>query len=153
MAANAIAENLLSQVDQEGHCQLMLDKIIDHQKTPDAINIEDGTYKTAKGSVRRKMTTKGWEMYIQWKDGSANWVALKDVKNSFPVELADYAHDNRLENEPVFAWWVPHVLRKRRSISSKVKSKYWQRTHKYGIRIPKSVPEAYECDKENGDTM
>ena len=30
MAANVIAENLLSQVDQEGHCQLMLDEIIDH---------------------------------------------------------------------------------------------------------------------------
>ena len=29
--ANAIAENLLSQVDQEGHRQLLLDKIISHR--------------------------------------------------------------------------------------------------------------------------
>ena len=39
--------------------------------------------------------------------------------------------------------------KKRRTIISKLKSKYWQRTHKYGIRIQNSVKEAYEFDKEN----
>ena len=33
-----------------------------------------------------------------------------------------------------------------------MKSKYWQRTHKYGFRIPKSVNEALEIDKEEGNT-
>jgi hypothetical protein len=28
---------------------------------------------------------------------------------------------------------------------------YNKRTHKYGIRVPKSVEEAYDIDKENGD--
>jgi hypothetical protein len=32
-----------------------------------------------------------------------------------------------------------------------VKSKYWQRTHQFGIRIPKSVKEALAIDRENGD--
>ena len=40
-----------------------------------------------------------------------------------------------------------------KSILSKVKSKYWQKTHKCGIRVPKNVDEAYEIDKENGDTL
>ena len=126
MAANVIAENLLSQVDQEGHRQMMLSEIIDHKKTSDAIPIKEGTCMTATGLIRRKVTTKGWEVYVQWKDGSANWVALKDMKNSFPVELADYAINNGLESEPAFAWWVPHVLKKRKLILNKVKSKYWQ---------------------------
>ena len=30
-----------------------------------------------------------------------------------------------------------------------MESKYWQRTHKYGIKIPKSVKEAYEFDENN----
>ena len=30
-----------------------------------------------------------------------------------------------------------------------MKSKYWQRTHKYRIKIPKSVKEAYWFDGEN----
>ena len=33
------------------------------------------------------------------------------------------------------------------------KSNYWQRTHKYGIRIPKSVKETIEIDEENGNTQ
>ena len=35
----------------------------------------------------------------------------------------------------------------------KVKSKYWQRTHKYGVKIPKSVEETHFIDKENRDSM
>ena len=31
---------------------------------------------------------------------------------------------------------------------SKVKSKYWRSTHKFGIEIPKSLAEAYRIDKE-----
>ena len=31
--------------------------------------------------------------------------------------------------------------------------KYWQNTHKYGLRIPHKVKEAIEIDKENGDTL
>ena len=34
LAANVIAENLLPQVDQEGHRQLLIDNIIDHSKIP-----------------------------------------------------------------------------------------------------------------------
>ncbi len=33
------------------------------------------------------------------------------------------------------------------------KSKYWQRTHKYGIFIPKSVEDAYAPDLGNGDNL
>ena len=35
---------------------------------------------------------------------------------------------------------------------SKVNSKYWERTQKYGIRIPKIVQDAYAIDAENGDS-
>jgi hypothetical protein len=44
-------------------------------------------------------------------------------------------------------------MRKREQILAKVKSKYWQRTHKFGLRIPKSVDEALAIDKSNGDTQ
>ena len=42
--ANVIAENLLSQVDADGHRHLMLDKIIDHRKLEDAIKKEDAHF-------------------------------------------------------------------------------------------------------------
>ena len=36
---------------------------------------------------------------------------------------------------------------------SKLKSKYWQITHKYGIKIPRSVKKGFEFDEENGNKL
>ena len=151
--ANVIAENILSQVDEEGNRQLMLDEIIDHRSDKSVIPIYQAFYTTPTGRSTRRRTTKGWELCVQWKDGSSHWVALKDLKNSYPIETADYAIANLIDNMPAFAWWVPYVQRKRKAILNKVKSKYWQRTHKYGIKIPKTVEEAYSFDLENGNKL
>jgi hypothetical protein len=45
------------------------------------------------------------------------------------------------------------MLKKRLQIVAKVKSKYWQRTHKYGVRIPNTIKEALRIDAENGNTL
>ena len=45
-----------------------------------------------------------------------------------------------------------YTIQKRRHIKP-VKSKYWEKTTKYGIRIPKTVKEAIDIDKGNGDTL
>jgi len=55
--------------------------------------------------------------------------------------------------EPAFAWWAPYVLKKRNRILAKLKSKYWVRTHKYGIEIPKSAAQAKKLDEMNGNTL
>jgi hypothetical protein len=75
------------------------------------------------------------------------------MKESFPLETAEYAKANGIDDEPAFAWWVPHVMNKRKRFLKRVKSKYWERTHKYGIRIPKSIEEALEIDRENGNKL
>lgn len=154
LSANAIAENLFAQVDAEGHRLQLLDELADHRTTPDAVAKEDGFVTTTSGQRRRLQTTKGWELLARWKDGSETWIPLKDAKEAFPLQTAEYATINLLQAEPAFAWWVPTVLRKRKAIAAKVKStKYWQRTHKYGIEIPKSVQHAKELDQANGDTQ
>jgi hypothetical protein len=139
LTANVIAENLIAQVDEEGHRQMMLDKIINHRSTRDAIPKEWGTCVNSYGVQRPKLTTQGWELLIQWKDGSTDWVALKEFKESYPMELAHYAKDYGIHEEPAFAWWVPYVLKKQERILQKVKSKYWAHTHKYGILIPQKI--------------
>jgi hypothetical protein len=75
---------------------------------------------------------------------------LKDIKASNPVELAEYVVANKLQDKPDFAWWAPHVIRKRDRVISKVKAKYCSNTHKYGIRMPKSVKEALQIDASMG---
>jgi hypothetical protein len=153
LSANVIAENMLAQVGEDGHRQLMLDEIIEHRCNDDAIPRSRGLIKTPNGTLRKVRTTKGWELCVQWKDGSTNWATLKDLKDSYPVQLAEYAVNNKIETEPAFAWWVPYTLKKRSSIIAKLKSKYWQRTHKYGIRVPKSIKEAYEIDQKEGNSL
>ena len=32
-------------------------------------------------------------------------------------------------------------------------SKHWEKTHKYGVRFPRNIKEAFEIDAENGDTL
>ena len=91
---------------------------------------------------------------MRWKEGSGDWVSLKDVKESYPVPLADYAVANDLQAEPAFAWWIPYTMKKRTMIISKMKSsKYWEGTYKYGVRVPRNVKEALEIDAENGNTL
>ena len=153
LAANLIAENMLSQVDDEGNRFQLLSDIIDHRKNGTEVTQQDAFVTTRTGTKRRRETTKGWEILVEWKDGSTTWVQLKDLKESNSIELAEYAVQARISEEPAFAWWCPYVLRKRNRIISKLKSKYWQRTHKYGIRVPHSVKEAIAIDQANGDTL
>jgi hypothetical protein len=148
--ANIIAENMFAQVDDEGYSHVLFDEIIDHEKDNTAIPISEGFERSASGNVKPKMTTRGWKLLVQGKDGSQFWAKLKDLKESNPVELAEYAVANRIADEPAFNWWVPHVLKKRNRIISKVKKRYWRTTHKFGIKLPKSVEEALEIDKITG---
>jgi hypothetical protein len=45
------------------------------------------------------------------KDGISSWIPLKDLKESNPVEAAEYAVANKIAGEPAFAWWICTVLR------------------------------------------
>jgi hypothetical protein len=78
---------------------------------------------------------------------------LQNLKHSNPIELAEYGAAQGLLKEPSFCWWAQHVLKKKRRVISKVKTGYWQRTHKFGVRLPKSVAEALQFDKEDGNTL
>ncbi|KAI2498409.1 Reverse transcriptase (RNA-dependent DNA polymerase) [Fragilaria crotonensis] len=152
LAANAIAKNLFAQVDDEGNRHVLYEEIVDHRTNGKQVLQQDAFITNRSGTRRRRETTVGWEVLVRWKDGSTTWVAMKDVKESFPVQLAEYAVQTRIAEEPAFAWWVPYTLRKRNRIIAKVKSKYWIRTHKFGIKIPKNVAEARAFDAENGNT-
>ena len=66
---------------------------------------------------------------MEWRDGSVDWVPLKDLKQSNPVELAGYAAGNEISDEPAFKWWVKETLRHRDRIIYKLKSKYWHTSH------------------------
>ena len=151
LSANTIATNMFAQVDDEGNRHVLFDSIIDHRTDGTEVSIDDTFIQSKNGGRRRRESTKGWEILLQWKDGSTTWEKLKDIKEAYPIEMAEYSIDKGISKEAAFAWWVPYVIRKKNRIISKVKSKYWVRTHKFGLRVPKTVEEALQLDRENND--
>ena len=90
---------------------------------------------------------------VQWKDKSTSGKKLSDMKESYPVEVAEYASALGIQDEPAFAWWTKDVLQKQQEIIAAVNKRYQKKTHKFGISVPKTVKEALDFDKENGDTL
>ena len=74
---------------------------MDHCKVDTAVPMDDG-YIISKGNRCRKLTTKGWSLCVKWKDGSTSSEALKDLKESNPVEVAAYAVGAKIVSGPTF---------------------------------------------------
>jgi len=124
-SANLVAENMMAQSDSEGQRQMIFNEITDHHKNQDALSIEEGFTQGFNGNRHCKKTTQGWDISIKWQDGSTLWIPLKEVKDSNPLELAQYAIANCIDKEPAFAWWVPEIMQWKNRIIAHIKSKYW----------------------------
>ena len=60
LTSNIIAQNLLAQVDEEFHRQILLEEIIKYRRNNDGVHKSDAFVETSTGNRRQKMTTKGW---------------------------------------------------------------------------------------------
>jgi hypothetical protein len=80
----------------------------------------------------------GWELCVEWKDQTTSCVSLKDMKEVYPVQVAEFAIANKIADEPAFAWWVRDMLKRCERIIAQVKSRYWKQIHKFGVRMPPS---------------
>jgi len=105
------------------------------------------------GNLHKRQTTKGWKLCVRWKDHSTSWEPLKDLKQSFPIQVAEFAVKQGLTEKPAFRWWVNDTLKRRDRMIKAVKIRYLKRTHKYGIQLPKTVEEAYELDRLSGNDL
>ena len=153
-SANIIAENMLTQFDSEGYSLTMINAIIDYERDDSvAVQIKDGYVVTERGQRRLRKSTQGWKLLVQFVDETETWIPLKDMKESHPVETAEFAKARSIDHEPAFAWWVPYTLRKRDVIISKVKSRIRKTNRKYGVEIPSNIEHSKELDSKNGNTM
>jgi len=74
----------------------MLRAISDHRKDATALNVANGSYRTRVGNPIPKRTTKVWKLLIEWVDGSMDSVRLAEIKDAYPVQVAEYALANGL---------------------------------------------------------
>ena len=151
-SANTIAENMYSQCDIDGNQYRLMESIIDWRRDNDAVGM-DKKFIQKGNNMQLQKTTKGWKLCVEWRDGSTSWEKLAVLKESNPIEVAEFAIAQGINDEPAFAWWVPYVLKRRERIVSMVNKRVLKRTHKYGIRVPRTYDEAVAIDTENGNTL
>jgi hypothetical protein len=141
LSANIIAEAIYSSMSDDGYEEQIFHDIIDHRQLYDDPN------------NLHQFTTKGWEICVAWTDGTSSWHKMVEIKNSFPLALAEYVNANDLQNYPAFSWCVSHTFHKRKHAIKAVKSRYSRRTHKFGIYVPQNVQEAREVDRQTNTTF
>ena len=82
---------------------MLLDKIFDFRKLNLAVKKENGYTDDHNGNQHRKTTTKGYEFLTLWKDRSTDWIPLKGMKASNPLETAEFAVAQQIHKEATFA--------------------------------------------------
>jgi hypothetical protein len=147
-----IADIMYAQCDIEGRQYNLMEGITDHIADGHAVAPADMYIKHGRNKKVRKKT-KGWHLCVEWKDGNTSWEWLADLKESNPVEVAEYASTKSLFDTPGFFWWAPHVLKKRTRSIADVTKRYHKRTHKFGIEVPKIWDDCVRLYKENDNTL
>ena len=95
----------------------------------------------------------GWQLEVEWRDDTTSWLPLKTVKETNPIQVAEYAHGNQIDVEPTFDWWVPTVLWHHNHIIKTVQSCHQHVGYKFGIHLPTSIKNVKWLDLENGNTL
>ena len=70
LAANSIEENVFSQFYEQVHRHVIMDEIIDIRTNGNRVSKDDSFVTLRSGAKRRKDTTKGFQVLVQWKYGS-----------------------------------------------------------------------------------
>jgi hypothetical protein len=100
--ANTIAECIYSQMDDEGRQYVLLDEIVDYKTTDQALTEENRFQILSNGNLHPRRMTKGWKLCVHWKDGSTSWEQLKDLKEAYPIQVAEFAVSQGLQDKIAF---------------------------------------------------
>jgi hypothetical protein len=126
---NIIAQNLYTQLDSEGHHYVLLEEILHYKKDDAAVPYENCFVISSNGNIYKSHIAKGWYLCMQWNGGSTSWEALKDVRESFPVQVAEFAISWNIQDEPTFAWWVKYTLTRKNRVIKTMKTCHARKTH------------------------
>jgi len=87
LSANLIAQNLYSNINEHGHRQQLFKEIVGlRQRHLVTFDDQVGTKRKSRGGK----TTRGWEVQVEWCDGTCSWIPMNEVRQSHPVDLAEY---------------------------------------------------------------
>ena len=95
-----LAKNIISQVDDKGRHQILINEIIDHIYSGGTLTKAKGGWGvTQNGTTNMKITIRAQDLYIQCQDSSGDWVSLKYMREKCPLYVADYKNMAGIDNE------------------------------------------------------
>ena len=71
-------------------------EILYHRTIAKAFRSDDAFVTSRSGQNKLLCNTKGWFLCVRCKDGSYSWIAHKNLKDSNPVEVDEYAAAKQL---------------------------------------------------------
>ena len=76
---------MYAQCDPDGNQYFMFDSIVDFRRITTALCYDDHKVLKADGRSFMRRNNAGWQLCIQWKDGSTSWDKLSNLKESHLV--------------------------------------------------------------------
>ena len=78
---------------------------------------------------------------------------MKELKESHPLEVAEFSIAQGVDQMSAFKWWVFHTLKKRDAFIASLRKRIAHTTRNYGIEIPTSLGHAVKIDTKNGNRL
>ena len=97
-SANVIAENVLVNCDYEGYYSSMMAFILDHKRDGSALRMNKKYIKSKNVQIKLRQTTVGWSFLVRMKDGTESWTHMRVLKESNPVDVAEYVLARKINN-------------------------------------------------------
>ena len=102
--ANVIADNIWAQVNPDEQRYVIFESIIDHDIDTSIEVTKENMYCFVNGQRTMQKQQQVSSFLCLLKDGNEQWFPLEDLKESNPVECAEYAKARKI-NAPAFRWW------------------------------------------------
>ena len=104
-SANIIAEKVLNTCNHKGYRWATLLDIVGHNQANNTVQKSDQIiFYKGKNAKRQRKTTVGWKVRCKLSDGTHQWFDLKHLKQSNPVDVAQYALQVGIADKPAFKW-------------------------------------------------
>ena len=134
-AYNVIVMEILRKVDSDGHNSKTFYGIVDYKQDDSAVSKANAFIATNRKVRKLKKTAIGWKFLFKWKDGATTLMPLKTLKESNPVEVAEFAVTRGISDDPAFLWWFTFTIKKRHRIITDINYMVITNTHMFGIEV------------------
>jgi hypothetical protein len=145
VAYNELCDIVAEQHEKEMNGEADLFTFVDILDHEGPLRPTDSNYKGSSYNVK-----------MLWNDGSKTWEPLSMIMATDPVTLAVYAKEHGLLETPGWKKLKKYARRAKKLMRMVNQNKRAQRfnavTYKFGVRLPRNVPEAYRLDEKNGNT-